>query len=213
MTCNKCGKELEENIKVCDSCGEAVTETTKPKKKNKKLIAIIAAVVAVLVLVVSLSTGNEQTSFGLTLSEYVDDFNSVVDNHVKNDTGLSNDEYENIKNKLKMNVDYFNLDEDGVYWASNGSIEYQVELDENGFVSAIAFAFPDNLSSSQYEQLGNICKWHIETVTNNNDYEHHNNVMQALLDNGEFEEGDITYRLDNIYEKYNFQIYYISEKQ
>ena len=87
MTCNKCGKELEENVKVCDSCGETVTETTKPKKKNKKLIAIIAAVVAVLVLVVSLSTGNEQTSFGLTLSEYVDVFNSVVDNHVKNDNG------------------------------------------------------------------------------------------------------------------------------
>lgn len=61
MTCNKCGKELEENVKVCDSCGEAVTETTKPKKKNKKLIAIIAAVVAVLVFVIALGSGDDNS--------------------------------------------------------------------------------------------------------------------------------------------------------
>lgn len=211
MTCNKCGKELEENVKICDACGEAVAETAKPKK-NKKLIAIIAVVVAAIILVVSLGSGGEPTSFGVTLSEYVDKFNAVVDNHVKNDSGMPDDEYQDVKDKLKMNVDYFNSDEDGVYWASNGSLEYQIEVDENGYVSAIAFVFPNDCTASQYEQLGTMCKWHMETITANSDYEYHNDIMRTLINDGELVKDSISYRFDEIDTKYSFQIYYISEE-
>lgn len=108
MTCNKCGKELEENTKICDSCGEAVAEASTPKKKkNKKLIAIIAAVVAVIILVFSLGSGDDTienhdeeksneninsylvetgfddafggVSFDITFEEFIEKHNAYVD--------------------------------------------------------------------------------------------------------------------------------------
>lgn len=125
MTCNKCGKELEENVKVCVSCGEAVTETTKPKKKNKKLIAIIAAVVAVLVFVIALGSGDESSeneskkvnensnsyvvetgfddafggvSFDITFDEFIEKYNACVD---------EDEEYELVKEMRFLNKDDF----------------------------------------------------------------------------------------------------------
>ena len=44
MKCTKCGKEIDNDSKFCDGCGETVIAETPaaPKKKvSKKLIAII----------------------------------------------------------------------------------------------------------------------------------------------------------------------------
>lgn len=76
MTCNKCGKELEENTKICDSCGEVVVEAPTPKKKkNKKLIAIIAAVVAVIILFCCFGSDDEDSQND---GSGVNDSNQVV---------------------------------------------------------------------------------------------------------------------------------------
>lgn len=66
MVCPKCGKEINENTKFCDSCGEEIIQPpVVPKKKSKKkLIAVIAVLVAVIILVVSLASSG---SGGLTV--------------------------------------------------------------------------------------------------------------------------------------------------
>ena len=77
MNCTKCGKEIEDGSTLCETCGES---TTPPKKKlSKKLIAIIAVVVAAVILVVALASGGEdKTSFGITLEEYVEELEALV---------------------------------------------------------------------------------------------------------------------------------------
>lgn len=49
MVCPKCGKEIDNNLKFCESCGEVVTVApiAKKKKIGKKFIIIIVAIVIV----------------------------------------------------------------------------------------------------------------------------------------------------------------------
>lgn len=98
MKCTKCGKEIDNDSKFCDGCGETIIAETPaaPKKKvSKKLIAIIAVVVAAVILVVALASGSDTDSnslavetgeddayggvaFNLTLEEFVEKYNASL---------------------------------------------------------------------------------------------------------------------------------------
>lgn len=184
MNCTKCGKEIENGSTLCETCGES---TTPPKKKlSKKLIAIIAVVVAAVILVVALASGGEdKTSFGITLEEYVNTFNSVVDNRLTNDSGLPEEEYEAVKNKLKTNLDYFTVSEDNdrFYAASNGQLSYMIMLDENDYVQAIQFSFPSNISYEEANIISKMWKWIIETVQPDMGEEYYNELYHDVAEN------------------------------
>lgn len=94
MKCTKCGKEIDNNSKFCEGCGEAIVAEipTAPKKKlSKKLIAIIAVVVAAVILVVALASGGDSSSLtvpydndagavlNMTLEQFNTNFNQALD--------------------------------------------------------------------------------------------------------------------------------------
>ena len=95
MKCTKCGKEIDDDSKFCDGCGETIVAETQaaPKKKlSKKLIAIIAVVVAAVILVVSLASGGGDSSsltvpyenetgavLNITFDEFTENFGETMD--------------------------------------------------------------------------------------------------------------------------------------
>ncbi len=96
MTCNKCGKQLEENTKFCDGCGTDLTAQVsnastpaKPKKKRKTLLIIVIVCIAVIALLASLGGGSSDLTvandndtgalFNLTFDEYTNEFGENLD--------------------------------------------------------------------------------------------------------------------------------------
>ena len=95
MFCQKCGKEIEDNIKFCPYCGNQVVTTPQPKqvnynvpvrqkpekkKKKKWLIGIIAAVV-IIVLGIAISSGGETTAddlIDLVQNGYLGNYDTVT---------------------------------------------------------------------------------------------------------------------------------------
>lgn len=208
MNCTKCGKEIENSSTLCETCGEAITP---PKKKlSKKLIAIIAVVVAAVILVVSLASGGEdKTSFGITLEEYVNTFNSVVDNRLTNDSGLPEEEYEAVKNKLKTNLDYFSVteDDDRFYHASNGYLSYMIMIDENDYVQTVSFSFPSNAGNEE-RLIIHLCTWIIETLKPDMEENYYGEMLQSVVDNGEAMDEGIALYWEDDGENTIFSVYY-----
>ena len=97
MVCPKCGKEINENTKFCDGCGEEIIQPpVVPKKKSKKkLFAIIVAVVVVLISIIAMTSGETidnpnviksevgseafgDVSFDITFDEFIELYNDCV---------------------------------------------------------------------------------------------------------------------------------------
>ena len=136
MLCKNCGKELGENIKLCDGCGTAVdnTEIASKKKKKGKLAIILWSVIAVVFigLVALLGSDSEETALtvsaennqGAIFNMSFDDFNDRL-NQSFDDTG----EY------LGQGENQFEIDS---YW--NNMVEPMVDTEDGSGVEFTTYS-------------------------------------------------------------------------
>lgn len=134
MVCKNCGKELGENIKLCDGCGTTVdsAEVTPKKKKSKLVIIILAVVAVVFVGIIALSGSESESSLtvsaennqGATFNMSFDDFNNRL-NQSFDDTG----EY------LGQGENQFEIDS---YWSN--MVEPMVETEDGSGVEFTTYS-------------------------------------------------------------------------
>lgn len=136
MVCKNCGKELGENIKLCDGCGTTVdsTEIAPPKKKKGKLAIILWSIIAVVFigLVALLGSDSDESSLtvsaennqGATFNMSFDDFNDKL-NQSFDDTG----EY------LGQGENQFEIDS---YWSN--MVEPMVETEDGSGVEFTTYS-------------------------------------------------------------------------
>lgn len=136
MKCTKCGKEIDNDSKFCDGCGETVIAETPaaPKKKvSKKLIAIIAVVVAAVILVVALASGGTSrnphviasesgseafgnVSFDITFDEFLDLYNACV---------YEDEEYDSVRQMRYLDKEDFEKSAQNIYDSETQIIMYE----------------------------------------------------------------------------------------
>ncbi len=234
MYCKKCGTEIAENAKFCESCGtpvEAVpvqlektpevtqteqkAENTPKKKKRKTWIILLTPLVVFLILALLLLAPESDTlseeNLGFTLEEFVDRYNSTVDEHLYQDSTYI--EYVETKEMLKLDVDVFYQDEDheDFYCASNGFMTFYVLLEDSGEkVEAILFRFPNNLTEEQLSLLLTFCKWVAEAVKPNMGKDYYHDTLNNTIRNGETREKGIAYIWEETDDSYSFELYYAS---
>ena len=115
MKCTKCGKEIDNDSKFCDGCGETIVAETQaaPKKKfSKKLIAIIAVVVAAVILVVALASGGESSS--LTVP-YENDAGAVLNMNLNEFNTKLNEKFSTIESNLGIESSTFDISQ---HWSN-----------------------------------------------------------------------------------------------
>ncbi len=136
MKCAKCGKEIDNDSKFCEGCGETIvaeTSTAPKKKLSKKLIAIIAVVVAAVILVVTLASGGpsrnphviESTSgseafgnvsFDITFDEFLESYNACV---------YEDEEYDSVRQMRYLNKEDFKKSSQSIYDSETEIIMYE----------------------------------------------------------------------------------------
>lgn len=106
MYCENCGRELDNDIKVCPDCGFEVknnnlqTKNKHKKSENKKisksiiLVIILGAIAAILFIVVDIKNGGSgNDSDGITAKEFIskfdDEYNKQFGTNISSDDWIS----------------------------------------------------------------------------------------------------------------------------
>ncbi len=217
MDYQKTELEIKENEKI-----EETQENSKKKRvkfkdlpsKEKKKRAIIGIICLVLAFVLIFgdvfgSSDSGSANLGFTLAEFVDRYNSTVDEHLKQDTTAA--ELVQAKDKLKLDIEYFLPDEeyDDTYIATNGNMGYIVMMDESGNkVQAVRFAFTNEVTEAQMEMMLVFCKWFAEAVKPDMGKAYYTETLTKTIENGETREEGIAYVWKVEENCYAYEIYY-----
>jgi len=94
---------------------------------------------------VIVSNSESGASFNCTMEEVIERYNDNIDEHIINDSH-SDDEYEEIKNQLKLKKSYFEKETENKYFVSNSTYGITIQLDDNGNVYFIDMVWGNNLS-------------------------------------------------------------------
>ena len=172
MICKNCGKEVKENDLFCIECGTKIENTavnspmTTPlqtpvgnsdnavavkKKYPTKLLVIILAFVFFALTVISSSDVIESNSesgasFNCTMEDVIERYNDNIDEFIVNDSGLSENEFEEVKEQVKLKESYFTKESENKYFVSNDTYGITIQLDDDGNVYFIDMVWGNNLS-------------------------------------------------------------------
>lgn len=234
MICKNCGKEINDSIGICTSCGANTgnqfmsnTETatavvsTKKKPPTKPVIgAIIAVVVIILITFIGLLTSfilfaddNEVfksnspsgASFNCTMDDVIKRYNRNIDKHLKND-GLSDEEYEAIKNQFKMDASYFIKESDGKYFVSTSNNSYGITVftDDSDNVYGVEFVCRTDvfLDSANSDTLMLLIRGLFNAVEPSKSYDEIKDIVANTADKGVIQKDNVkhvvTYETNNI---------------
>lgn len=128
MYCENCGRELDNDIKVCPDCGfEVKNNNLEAKNKHKKsenkkisksiiLVIILGAIAAILIIVVDIKNGGSgNDSDGITAKEFISKFDDEYNKQFG--TNISFDDWRKDNSDEHYSYAYFpNGDEYG-YWS------------------------------------------------------------------------------------------------
>lgn len=174
MICKNCGKEVKENDLFCIECGTKIENTavnspmTTPlqttiktanstvavkKKYPGKLVIICIAFVFFIIFLAIIgssdvieSNSESGASFIYTMEEVIERYNDNIDEVVVNDSGLSENEFEEVKEQIKLKESYFRKESDNKYFASNDTYGITIQVDDDGNVYFIGMVWGNNLS-------------------------------------------------------------------
>jgi len=200
--CPECGikTELNETVQINQATTiqpkSAVINqiATTTKKKPSKEIVILIAVIAfwivfgiIFVIVcafdnnsdVIVSNSESGASFNCTMEDVIERYNDNIDEHITNDSNYSDDEYEKIKNQLKLKKSYFEKETENKYFVSNSTYGITIQLDDNGNVYFIDMVWGNNLSDIESDVITILLRGLIISVQPSMDYD---TAKQIIID-------------------------------
>lgn len=213
--CRECGAKAESNdtaqanpidAGAFQTAVASSGDTVAVKKKSKVKWIVIGVFVVSIIIVIACAVGgssdviesNSETgaSFNCTIEEVIERYNSNVDEHFVNDSGLSKSEYEEFKEQFKLKKSYFTQESENKYFCSSSGDVYgiTIQVDDNGNVYFVDMVWKNNLSKEESSAIMILLRGLILSIQPSKDYD---TVKQIIIDtdntNGILQKDNVKY--------------------
>lgn len=198
--CHECGAKAELNETVQANPIEANApqpDMTNPsgtaavKKKSKGKIILIAVFAILIIIVIACAVGGDSdviesnsesgASFNCTMEDVIERYNDNVEEHFVNDSGLSDGEFEKIRNQYKLKKAYFTEESDGKYFVSSSNNAYgiTIQVDDEKNVYFVEMVWNNNITDAESQAVMVLLRGLIMSVEPSKDYDE---INQLIID-------------------------------
>lgn len=198
--CHECGAKveinetvqanpIESNVSQPTMANNSIVTSIK-KISKEKLILIIAIPIWIIIIIACAMGGDSDViesnsesgaSFNCTMEDVIKRYNDNVEEHFVNDAGLSDNEFEKIRNQYKLKKSYFTEESDSKYFVSSSNNAYgiTIQVDDEKNVYFVEMVWNNSLTDAESQAVMVLLRGLIMSVEPSKDYDE---INQLIID-------------------------------